>query len=509
MKYLLAIISLLFIQNAFCLKNKYDFIIIGGGTSGSVVASRLSENKQFDVLLIEAGPNENNNPLVTNIDNFMDMANTHLRWNVHKIKDETTTSGLTEVAALRILGGGSAGNGGGYERGDPSDWDKIATLLNDDSWKLTELEPLFEKIEKSVGQTNDLGKGGVFTIDFGTESTLSQAWRNASSELGYPTYNDFSQEGRNKGFAFEASANIDGERQHAANTYLETVASSTLTVLTESQVNRIVLKKKGKKYEADSVEFYYDGEYHKIKAKHEIILSGGSIYSPFILKHSGIGYDQLSSHKYINLPGVGQNLIDNVGFVMLFANNITSQDDIDGVIPVALLNSTDETMDTFFILKASPGIFVVVLVANDHDAKGTVSLYDSNPFSMPKVKFDLLNDESKLTNLKNRIQKIREVMATESMKQFDPFEFLPGPDADLDEFIKANIDQSFHITGTCKMGLDDDPLSVVNSDFQVKGVKKLRVIDASVIPIETKMGTMATALVIGEKGADEILAQYS
>ena len=509
MRFLLLLFSLIALQYVYCLDNKYDFIVIGGGTSGSVVASRLSESGKHSVLLLEAGVKDNDNPLIKDIGNFMDMENTHLRWGAHKLKDETTTSGMSEISVMRVLGGGSTGNGGGYERGDVNDWDAIADYLGDDSWRIESLIEYFEKVENAVGKDNDLGEGGVFTIDFGQEGPLSDAWKAAAEELGYPAHTDFSNRGKDSGFAFEGSANINGDRQHAANTYIEHVASKSLTILTEAQVSKIVMKQKGKKLEADAVEFYHDGQYHQVKAKNEIIVSAGAIYTPFLLKHSGIGYEENSPEQYIDLPGVGRNLIDNSGFVMLFTNNIETPEEVGNLVPVALINGTEDSRDTFIILKADPGIFVVVLVANQHGAKGSVSLYDKNPFSMPKIDYNFLENDDEIERMKGRIEAIRSVMNSDAMSQYEPFEILPGEGSDLEDFIRSNVYHSFHLVGTCKMGPDSDALAVVDNKFKVKGVDKLRVIDNSVIPIETKMGTMATALMLGEKGADTVLSQYS
>lgn len=486
-------------DNESFVNKKYDFIIIGGGTSGLVLASRLTEKRKFNVLLLEAGTDQSDNPLVSDISRWMDQKYTFLRWNIFKKKDDTVENPDLEVPVPKMLGGGTSANAGGYERGNAQEWNKMAELVGDESWKMKNLDKYFKKIEDAYGMPNDLYKNGTTPLYFGKPSNLVSVWDNLAEEKGLPISIGFTDTKRTYGLSFEPVTVKNGERQSTVETYYERVSSDTLTLLQNAQVSNLVFDKKGKRTVIKGVKFYYHGKCYEINAKNEVILSAGAILSPFILKQSNL--PDL-------IPALGKDLYDSASFVMLFTNNIESNDEIRDVKPVAMLSTDGKLSDTLIILNASPGLFVVVVFAMLGGKRGYVDKYDKNPYTMPKVSYDLLDNDEDMEKMIKRVEMVRELMNSEAMSVYQPVEILPGQGTDLRSFISENIGQAGHLVGTCKMGRDDDKNSVVDTDFKVKGIDGLRIVDASIIPTKQDMGTMSAALVIGEKAYDIISSQY-
>lgn len=498
------IFCILFLQSNCFDEHTYDFIVVGGGTSGSVISSRLSS--KYRVLLIEAGSNQTNDPYVEQLDQFMNLVNTDKCWNIHKFNDHSVSHSNTEITVLRIIGGGSSGNAGAYERGHIKDWDDMATHVLDDSWKSENLDIYYQMIEKSVGMNNDLHKKGVVTLDFGKESLLSNSWIQTAKSFNIPYFNSFTSS--SYGFAFEPRAIKDGKRQSTATTYIKNIATENLTVLYSSQVTKLLIESKNNKTSVIGVEAYSNGSFHHFFAKKEVILSAGSIYSPFILLHSGIGCDKFSPKNHTCLSGVGKNLFDNPSLEMIFSNNITSHNQTNDVIPVAMLRTNETGIeDTFIVVKTEMGKFRVLIIGGNYSTRGNISLYDSNPFSMPKIQFNLLENQKEIEIFKKRVNLVRKIMKSEPMSIFNITEISPRSE-DIDTYIRKNLYHSSHFTGTCRMGPIENDDSVVDNNFRVIGVSNLRVVDTSIIPVQTRMGTVGSAILLAEKASKVIFQAY-
>lgn len=482
------------------LEEKYDFIIIGGGTSGLVLGSRLTQNRQFKVLVLEAGLDQSDHPLVKDLSQWMAQKYTELRWQIFKKKDDTVLNEDLEIPVAKMLGGGTSANAGGYERGNAQEWNRMAEIVGDPSWRMENLDRYFRKIEDAMGLNNNFYRGGTTPINFGSESQLSQSWFELAKETNLPISVGFTDPDITYGLGFEGIVEVDGERRSTVQTYYENIASDTLTVLLNAQVSRIVTKESNGSISACAVEVYYNGRSYRICPRYEIIMSCGAILTPFILKQSRLP---------VEIPDLGRHLYDSVSFTMLYSNNITSPDQIRGVKPVAMLSASGEIPDTFFIFNAVPGLFIVVVFSMTDNMNGYVSRYDKNPFTMPKVEYDLLEGDNELKRMLKRVEIVDEIMRSDAMSVYEPTRIDPLPDADIQEFLLRTLGQAGHFVGTCRMARDDNDEGVVDTSFKVKKIDRLRIVDASIIPVKQDMGTMAAALVVGEKAAEMILNEYT
>lgn len=488
------------------LYDDYDFIIVGGGTSGLVLGSRLTQHNKFKVLVLEAGTDQSDNPLVKQLFLWMDQKYTELRWQIFKQKDDSVLNPDLEIPVAKMLGGGTSVNPGGYERGNAQEWNRMADIVDDPSWRMENLDKYFKRIENAYGLDNDYYHGGTTPIMFGEESKLSNSWFEYAEETGYPISVGFNDPDLTYGLSFEGVVEVDGERRSTVQTYYENIASKKLTVLKNAQVSRLIIKECDGQAVACGVVVYYNGSYHKIKPKHEIIMSCGTILTPFILQQSKLPVD---------IPDLGKNLYDSSSLAVIYTNNISSSDEVRGVKPVAFLSAGDQP-DTLYIINSipgengGPGQFIVVIFCMADNDDGEVSRYDKNPFTMPKVNARLLKNDKELEKMIKRIEMADAIMNSNAMSVYNPQRVFPAPGEDLQNFVLTTLGQAGHFVGTCRMGNDyDEDDGVVDTRFKVKKIKRLRIVDASIIPVKQDLGTMAASLVVGEKASDIILEDYS
>eukprot|EP00761_Pharyngomonas_kirbyi_P014348 gb/GECH01014378.1/.p1 GENE.gb/GECH01014378.1/~~gb/GECH01014378.1/.p1 ORF type:complete len:604 (+),score=135.31 gb/GECH01014378.1/:1-1812(+) len=532
-----------------------DYAIIGGGTSGSIIASRINEkNPQRDqpveVALIEAGLNQTDNPLVFDPSKVFQQRHTQLQWN------SFSNPRKTSIHQGRSLGGSSNANAAAYQRGMAQDWNRIAEKTDSDIWRFKSVLQYYKKAESSsIDDPIYHGHGGPMNIVNRAFGYFTSIWRQTAKEMGYAWSNDMNG-AIQEAFGFEQfTLQENGRRESTATGYLNSENThrfhhtsqkqfsnksnrSNLHIFTNTQVLKILFDDINKKpfnpsnsnnrIRARSVLCIGpQSQVWEIRSRHGIILSAGAIRSPFLLMQSGIGpqleLEQAGIGPVLHLEGLGSNLMDNMGLFMKYHSRyLTANRSCDGH-PAALVPShpnTKERPPVYIINKLNPKShsFDLLLVDTKHQGRGRVGLYNNNPLSMPRVDLDLFhggNDTQALKSFLEGIRMVRRVMKTTTMKRnYAPVETEPGAtiesDAAILEFLKKQYSSGTmihmnHYSGSCRMGPVNDPRTVVDSrSLRVMGTRNLFVMDSSVIPEMPCCGTYAPTIAVGEIGADMI-----
>ncbi len=532
----------------------YDYIIVGGGSAGSVLASRLSENSKIKVCLIEAGGDGKDLMIRVPVGAALFLRGLFKinNW-AFKTKPQKGLNGRQGFQPRgKALGGSSAINAMLYVRGVPDDYDAWETN-GAKGWGWKDVLPYFKKSEHNVRGGDDLhGDDGPLQVsDPRAPMKINEAFFNAAGEKQIrlnPDFNGKDQEGvghyQVTQFHSEGKA---GERCSAAAAYLHPIMDRpNLTVITNARASRILFEEK----RAVGVEYYKAKKCHSIKASREVILSGGAFNSPHLLKLSGIGAnEELEKHGIdclANLPGVGKNLQDHLDFIFLNKSKDTSifgiglqgtLNILKGIMnwrrgKLSILSTTFAESGGF--LKTHPALknpdiqlhFVPALV-DDHTRKlhfgygyschvcvlrpysrGTVSLASNDPLASPIIDPKYLEDDRDLKLLLEGAKITRDILQGEAFKPYKSKEvYLRGDesDAELAEHIRKRADTIYHPVGTCKMGTDEN--SVVDPTLKVHGVDGLRVVDASIMPTLIGGNTNAPTIMIAEKAADMIMSE--
>ncbi|MEO4042672.1 choline dehydrogenase [Hoeflea sp. CAU 1731] len=530
----------------------FDYVIIGAGSAGCVLANRLSADPGNRVLLLEAGGRDRN-PLfrLPMLMGKLFQSGVY-NWHYHTEPEPYLNGRSLYWPRGKVLGGSSTINGMIYVRGNRHDYDRWSQM-GLPGWSYEDVLPAFRRSEGHIQRNGDFhGSEGELTVCRARGSNpLHEIFINAGVEAGHPANDDFNGEGQ-EGFGRFDFTIKDGKRWSTSRAFLQPVLDrKNLTVETGALTKRIVVES-GR---AVGVEYLQDGETKTAHADREIVVCAGTVNSPQVLLLSGIGpADEVAVHgiePVHDLPGVGKNLQDHVDCVMSWecTKPVTLYSDLRadklawsmvegmmfgrGIVTTfpyeggAFLKSDDRLEAPDIQLHFMPALertanlhfpnpfkrkdttesdhgFTMRVGPVNPESRGEITLRSADPADAPRIQANYLQSDFDLQTMIAGIRMTREVIA---QKSFDPYrgkELAPGPethsDADLETWLRETAMTTFHPVGTCKMGTD--PNAVVDARLKVRGLEGLRVADASIMPIISSGNTNAPAIMIGEKAAE-------
>lgn len=532
---------------------QFEFVVIGGGSAGMALAARLSQAGR-KTLLLEAGREKGsifNNWMVDMPAAYgYAFMNPTINWMYQGEPEPTLKNRKMYQPRGKVLGGSSSINGIGYLRPHPAVFDRWAEH-GARGWSFSDLLPYFKKLETWHGTPNGLRgtDGPIHVVKGPLDCPYYEAFMDAGKQAGFDYSEDINGEVQ-EGFGHFQMNIENGVRASTAYAYQKHVVDKQwLTIEAHAHVTRVVIDN-GK---ASGAEYRKNGKTFVVEATNETIISGGTFNSPQILMLSGIGpEDELKHHGIevkIALPGVGQNLQDHPIIYPKYQSF-----NADSPIKYQRLDRKARVGTQWLLQKSGPGAtnymeaaalirsdssapypdieFQFCPLIIDHDIGGAldgihgwsnscgpvavegtgwVKLRSSDPMAPPRILCNFMATDYDIKLMRRAFELNREVMSQPAFKPFLKNELEPGfkvkSKADILDYLLEHVAGDYHPVGTCKIGADDDPMAVVDSELRVRGVDGLRVVDASVMPVIVNANTNAASIMIGEKAADLVLGR--